>query len=138
MKGILLVAIIVALALISIWVSANSSQRHYKGKDGKFYVAWFVYLPGNNTCYFPEQTVELKDWVGTEYESLKGVSATTGEEIPEVTAALALKTIGLYTDYELKQRPDKSWILYRPAKTEKYFDMNAPYRITRGKLATDM
>ena len=57
-----------------------------------------------------------------------------GKENPEVTAGMALKSTGLYSDYEFKQKTDGHWILYRPKKTEEYFTWSAFYQITPGEI----
>jgi len=122
------------LAVALIYTMFNSYHRHYYAGDNQLYRALHIALPGYETSYYPEQTVDLSKWVGTKYAGLIAVNTSDNIENSEVTAGLALKSMGLYTDYEFKQRPDKHYVLHRPAKKVRYFTWSVWYKIGPGEL----
>ena len=132
--GAKLLVSLAVLFICLIYVMVNPHERHYHAEDGQLCRALHICLPGYATVYYPEQTVELSHWGGTKYDKL--VALVDGAENPEITASMALKVLGLYTDYNLQQKKDGHWILHRPAKTERYFTMSAFYRIWWGSPAT--
>jgi len=120
-----LMVILVAFGLFKI---AAGYERHgYVGN--KLMKAWHITLPGYAEVYYPEQTVDLRDWVGTQWGSLEVIDKDTRQKNAEATAGIALKAMGIYSDYELKQGKDGHWILWRPASSKKYFTWTAYYRI---------
>ncbi len=129
-----LLGVALGIILVVVLGSGLCEQHSLDPKNGATVKAWYLTLPGYNTIYYAECSVELKDWVGTQYGSLRGVNED-GSHNPEVTAGLALKMLGLYAGYELRQKEDGHWILYRPARQERYFSWNSRYRITPFKLA---
>jgi hypothetical protein len=132
-----IIVCIVFFLIVLIYVAANIYERHYyvgEGENRQLYKALHITLPGYATVYYPEQKVDLRKWVGTKYNGLVAVNKTNGLENPEATAGLALKTIGLYTDCDLKEM-DGHYMLYRSERTKRYFTWTAYYRIWRGKRA---
>ncbi|HAU07556.1 MAG: hypothetical protein UW46_C0007G0020 [Candidatus Yanofskybacteria bacterium GW2011_GWF1_44_227] len=121
----ILFAIFLTLGLFKI---ATGYERH-DYVDGKLMKAWHVSLPGYAGVYYPEQIIELQNWTDTHWDSLRVVDKGTGKDNPEATAGLALKAVGIYLDYELKQKEDGHWILFRPSKSERYFTWAAYYRV---------
>lgn len=121
-------ALIVALVAFGLFKIAAGHERHGYIGD-KLMKAWHITLPGYVRVYYPEHTINLKDWTGTQYRSLEDVDKDTEQKSAEVTAGIALKTTGIYPDYELKQGKDGHWILWRPASSKKYFTWTAYYRI---------
>jgi hypothetical protein len=132
---LLLLAIITFI--VSLYVIGNTSERHdYVGEDGnkKLCKALHIALPGYAYSYSPEQEVDLRKWAGTKHIDFTAVNTKDGTENPEATASMALKAMGLFTDYELKQKGDH-YILHKEAETHKYFTMRAWYRIWKWKKA---
>ncbi len=125
-----------AFLLITVfYVAVNSHFRHYRGSDGQLYRALHIVLPGYGTIYYPEQEVDLSEWVGTEIKGLVATNTSDGTKNPEATAGLALKAIGLCSGCELEQRPDGHFVLHRPAREKRYFSWEAYYQIWPGRLA---
>lgn len=122
----ILIASIVLVAL-AIYLAATLSVRHEK-VGGNLVQAWFVQLPGWSSTYYPEDTVNLQNWVGTR-SSATIVLTADGKEDPEATAGKTLQSKGLYSDYSLV-RQKGHWVLYRPARTEKYLSLSAFYRVS--------
>jgi hypothetical protein len=107
------------------------STLHIRLKEinGQLMQAWYVQLPGWSESYYPEQKVDLSDWVGS---SIKDLSVNVGGvKSPELEAAATLKAIGLYGNDYTEKQIDGHWILFRPEKTEKVFNMSANYRVSR-------
>lgn len=126
-KVMMVLMILVALGYLAL----AFDYLPYKGlcrqclQEGKKIEIWYFYLPGYSEVYYPEDTIDLKDWVGSKYDKAKVVDKNE-KEIPELTAAMALRAVGFADEsYVKKQKPDGHWILYRPAKTEKVFDLRA-------------
>ncbi len=128
---------VVVLLLVTFYVVANIYERHYyvgEGDSKQLYKALHIALPGYTTIYYPEQEVDLQKWAGSKYDGLVAVNKKDGTKNPEVMASFALKAMGLYTDYELKEK-NGYYILYRPERTERIFTWKAYYRIWEGKKA---
>jgi len=92
------------LLVIGIFLATRIYERHYIGANGKLFKAWHIGLPGYDTYYCPEQTVELKDWVGTQEDGLKGI--IDGQENPEITA-------GPVSNYTIGPGKGKAFFGYR-------------------------
>lgn len=127
MKLLLVYAVLFGLLLLVFLVVPTLHQRHEK-IDGRWYQAWFINLPGQETVYFPESTVALKDWARTKYQPLAVI--VDGREDPEATAGAALQVLGLFTDHQLEQGADGHWVLFKPAAQAQYFTMRAHYRVS--------
>jgi len=127
-------ALFVILFVFVLFKIATGYERHDR-IGGKLVKAWHISLPGYEEMYYPEQTINLKDWVGTKWGSLEAVDKDTGQKSAEATAGIALKTTGIYSDYELKQGEGGHWILWRPASSKKYFTWTTYYRIAPWRSA---
>ncbi|MFC1756746.1 hypothetical protein ACFLZC_01125 [Patescibacteria group bacterium] len=128
---------VIAFLFVSFFTVANTYERHYyvgKGDNKQLYKALHIALPGYTTIYYPEQEVDLQKWTGSKYDGLVAVNKKDGTENLEVTASFALKAMGLYTDYKLKEK-NGHYILHRPEKTTEIFTWKAYYRIWKGKKA---
>lgn len=117
---------IVVAAYLNSTVHVQYSRTEVPAK------AWFIQLPGWEEVYSPEQVVELADWVGS---GMKDLTVTVdGGRSPEIEAAAALKSLGVYgEEYEVTRR-DGHWVLCRPAITGRYFTLQANYRIGSWRL----
>ena len=127
-------ALSVILFVLGLFKIATGYERHGYVGD-KLMKAWHITLPGYAEVYYPEHTINLKDWAGTRYRSLEAIDKDTGQKSAEATAGIALKTTGIYLDYKLKQGKDGHWILWRPASSKKYFTWTAYYRIAPWRAA---
>lgn len=93
--------------------------------------AWFIDLPGWETCYYPENTVKAEHWLGSQINKVDIL--VDDKKNPEIEALMTLKAIGAYSsDYQLKQQ-DEHWVLYRAPREEKYFSFRAHYRVSLWK-----
>lgn len=118
---------LVVPVLLLLYVLSTLHIRHEK-VDGQIMSAQYIQLPGWSATYYPENTVDLSKWAGSNVKDLK--VQVNGKNNPELEAAAALKYLGMYgNDYEAKQ-VDGHWVLYRPARTEPYFTLTANYRIS--------
>ncbi|MDA2936104.1 hypothetical protein MYX06_02715 [Patescibacteria group bacterium AH-259-L05] len=124
---------VIIVVLFALWLQSKFYSGYYRDGSGQLRQALFGLFPGYNTLHYSEQIVELKDWAGTRHDSFS-IRNKDGKENPEATAGLGLKIAGIFSaDYELKQKEDGHWILYKPERTHRYFDWNAHHRITKGK-----
>lgn len=115
--------VIPAALLLGLLIVSSLTTHYYYGPDGDLLWAWHLDVPGFITSGSPEHTVDLRRWVGSQYGPLRGVSTEDGTEIPEVTAGLALKALGLYKNYEFREEPDGHWVLYKPEQTRQHFSL---------------
>ncbi len=137
---VILLICAVVFCCCSIYASLNLCQRHYWVKTAECeqaYVAWHIALPGYETQYTPEDEMDLQKWAGTE---LNGLVATNqdGTVNKEATAGMGLLSMGVFPGYELKKKDNGHYVLYRPEKTEKYFTMQAFYRIGPGQRDAEL
>jgi len=105
----------------------SGNYRHKRAEDGTLVRAWSITLPGYVTHIECENTVTLKNWVGTKSNSI--TITHDGQESPEANAGIALLLLGMYEDHTLKQNDAGEWILYKPEKRTRYFTWSAYYRI---------
>jgi hypothetical protein len=130
----------IVLFLVCVYVARNIYERHDyvgEGSNKQLCKAWHIALPGYTTIYYPEQKEDLRKWVGTKYDGLIANNKADSSINQEATAGLALKAIGVFPDYELKEEGGH-YILHRPEKTEKVFTWEAFYRIGPWKIADDL
>ena len=106
----------------------KSNYKRRKNEDGTHSKARHITLPGYVTSIECESTLDLKRYAGTKVGLISAVTED-GKECPEVTAGIALKTLGAYDDHTLKQNDAGEWILYKPEKRVKHFTWSAHYRI---------
>ena|SRR3989338_8002457 len=105
-------------------------QCYNDGRKEKTF--WAIMFPGETTSFHPEHIIELKDWVGSKFDGLRGVNSDTNKEVPEVTASIALKAIGIANpSYQLEQKLDGHYILKSPESTTRYFSWHAHRQVTK-------
>ena len=129
----------VAMVIIfSVYVYCffNVSERYRMDVNNgdQLQEAWHIALPGYLEKHYLDDTIDLRHWSGTKYMGLEARNIKTGKVNTEATAGIALKTTGLFQDYELQERGGYH-VLYRPAKTERQFTWRAWYRIGPWRLA---
>ncbi len=133
MKKMKLLWLVVPVVLI-LYVLGTLHTRHQK-VDGQMMTAQYVQLPGWSATYYPEDVVDLSPWVGSNVKNLK--VQVNGEDNPELQAAAMFKSSGFYGDEYEEKLIDGHWVLYRPARTERYFTLTANYRVTPFKLVKE-
>ncbi|KKU29477.1 MAG: hypothetical protein UX41_C0018G0009 [Candidatus Collierbacteria bacterium GW2011_GWE1_46_18] len=129
LKSLTILAGIIPSVFIVYMMITTSHVRH-EIIDGQMMKAWYVNLPGMGSVNYPQQTADLNKWAGSTVNGLE--IAVDGERHPELEAAAALKSMGLFQDYVIK-KIDGQWTLYRPERTKRYFTVTAHYRISRFK-----
>ncbi len=139
-KIMVLVLCFALILVVGTYLADNICQRHYwveTAECEQAYVAWHIALPGYETRYTPEDEMDLQKWSGTE---LNGLVATNqdGTVNKEATAGMDLLSTGAFPGYELKKKDNGHYVLYRPEKTERYFTMQAWYRIGPGQRDAEL
>lgn len=84
--------------------------------------ALHIELPGYVTHYKPEDTIELKLWVGSEYIGIY-------DDDDEIKAAKVLKAIGWADSTYVLKKVGKHYVLYSPEQSWKVWSWSAYYRI---------
>lgn len=136
--GFRILVAIVTIFLVYVYSLLNVYERHRidASNGDQLQKAWHIGLPGYREIYHLEDTVDLREWVGTKYVGLEARDTKPGHVNPEATAGLALKTQLLFKEYELQER-DGHYVLYRPRKVERHFTWRAWYQLTPWRPASN-
>ena len=126
------VILLITLSLAVLYAAFNITQRHDYCTTAKLSlcVATHIKFPGFEMRFYPEHTVELEKWIGTEDPNHIVIDKETGKKDREATAGMALLNLNFFGEgYQLIKRKDGHCVLHRSEKREKYFTWSAFYRI---------